>query len=329
MIQTVLHSLITLIELMALSMLMGVALCLLWAKSEGNEEASRAFADRLRRLFMICLIALVISSVSNFLQRTMEMSGLGIMEIPPVLTTVLFKTHYGRIGLVRAAGVGLALVIWFIPGRRLNSRFGAVLMLCASAAIAFSRSATSHASDFGDLSLQELSDWLHLLSSSAWAGALIAIASVFSPSNVAGDNRQQRIVAGIADRFYVFFGPILSVLVLTGLYNAWIEVGSFGALVTTTYGVVLFAKLVLFILLTFRYIAPPQHGQDTSAFAVKFLYRTRIEVIMILVVLLCAAMLTHGVPARHSLHKMMDHQQNMDPGHDMTPSHHMEHGHGV
>jgi copper resistance protein D len=329
MIQTVLHSLITLVELMALSTLMGVALCLLWAKSEGHEEASQAFAERLRRLFMLCLFALVISSVSNFLQRTMEMSGLGIMEIPSVLTTVLFKTHYGKIGLVRAAGVGLALVIWFIPWRGLNSRFGAVLMLCASVAIAFSRSATSHASDFGDLTLQELSDWLHLLSTSAWAGALIVIAIVFPPSAVAGDDRQQRIVAGIADRFYVYFGPVLSILVLTGLYNAWVEVGSFGALVTTTYGRVLFAKLVLFILLTFIYIAPPQHGQDAAAFAGKFLYRTRIEAIVILIVLLCAAMLTHSVPARHSLHKMMDHEQNMDPGHDMTPSHYMEHGHGV
>ena len=95
---------------------------------------------------------------------------------------------------------------------------------------------------------------------------------------------------------------MLSVLVLTGLYNAWVEVGSFGVLITTPYGRVLSAKIALLLLLTFRYIAPPQHGQDESVFAMKFLRRTRVEAIMVLGVLLCAAMLTHNIPARHFSH---------------------------
>jgi putative copper resistance protein D len=303
MIQTVLHSIITFIDITALSTLGGIALCLIWtAHSMGDEEAYPRFVGRLGRLLMICLIALVISSISNFIQRTMEMSGLGVKAILPVLPTVLFKTHYGRIGLVRSAGLGLALVVWFFNRRHLNSRFVAVFMLCASAAIAFSRSATSHAADFGDLSLQELSDWIHLMASSLWGGALIALAIVFRPSLIVEDGRQQTIVTGIADRFYVLFGPVLSMVVLTGLYNAWIEAGSLGVLVTTPYGRVLSAKIVLLLLLTVRYIAPPQHGQDESAFAMKFLRRTRVEAIMISGVLLCAAMLTHNVPARHFMH---------------------------
>jgi putative copper export protein len=232
----------------------------------------------------------------------MEMSGLGITAIFPVLPTVLFRTHYGTIGLVRSGGVGLALIVWFAGRRHLNSRFVAVFLLCASAAIAFSRSATSHAADLGDLSLQELSDWLHLIASSLWGGALIAIAIVFRPCTIAEDSRQQPIVAGIADRFYVLFGPVLALLVFTGLYNARTEVGSFGLLLTTPYGRVLSAKIVLLLFLAFRYIAPPQHGQDESAFAMKFLRRTRVEAGVISVVLLCAAMLTHNIPARHFMH---------------------------
>ena len=131
---------------------------------------------------MISLIALVLSSISNLLQRTMEMSGLGITQIIPVLPDVLFRTHFGRIGLVRSAGLGLALVVWFAGRKHINSRSAGFFLLCAAAVIAFSRSATSHAADFGDLSLQELSDWGHLLASASWAGTLIAIAGVFSPS---------------------------------------------------------------------------------------------------------------------------------------------------
>jgi putative copper export protein len=232
----------------------------------------------------------------------MEMSGLGITAISPVLPTVLFKTHYGRIGLVRSAGLGLALAAWFFGRRHLNFRFVAVSLLCASAAIAFSRSATSHAADFGDLSVQELSDWFHFMASSLWGGALIAIAVVFRPSLIAEDSRQLPIVSGIADRFYVLFGPVLSLLVLTGLYNAWVEVGSFGLLVITPYGRVLSVKIMLLLFLALRYIAPPQHGPDESVFVMKFLRRTRIEAIMISGVLLCAAVVTHNIPARHFMH---------------------------
>jgi putative copper resistance protein D len=303
MIQTLLHSIITLVDITALSTLAGVALCLLWTRrSTADEGTSPLFVGRLGRLLMLCLIALVISSISNFIQRTMEMSGLGLTAILPVLPAVLFKTHYGRIGLVRSAGLGLALVVWFFGRRHLNSRFVAVSLLCASAAIAFSRSATSHAADFGDLSLQELSDWFHLLSAASWAGALIAVTAVFRPSLIAADSLQQRIAAGIGDRFYIFFGPVLSVSVLTGLYNSWVEVGSFGVLLTTPYGRVLSAKLVLFLILTLRYIAPAQHGQDESAFVASFLRRTRVEAILVLGILLCASMLTHGIPARHFSH---------------------------
>jgi putative copper export protein len=308
MIQVAFHSLITFIEITTISVLAGVAFCLFWtAHFKGNEEDFASYTKRLRRLLMLCLIVLVISSISNLVQRTMEMSGLGITAILPVIPTVLFKTHYGMIGLVRSAGLGLALIIWFLGRRHLNSRFIAVLILCAAATIAFSRSATSHASDFGDLSLQEISDWFHLLAASAWGGVLIAVSSVFRPSNVAEDGLQQRIVAGIADKFYALFGPMLSLLVLTGMYNSWIEVGSFAALLGAPYGRVLLAKIILFLLLTFRYIAPPLHGQDEAAFAMKFLQRTRVEAAMMLGIFFCAAIVIHNIPARHFLH--LEHMQ--------------------
>ncbi|HAM51622.1 MAG TPA: hypothetical protein DCP92_13410, partial [Nitrospiraceae bacterium] len=51
-------------------------------------------------------------------------------------------------------------------------------------------------------------------------------------------------------RFYVLFGPVFSLLVATGLYNAWVEVGSFGLLIKTPYGRVLSAKIVLLLFLT-------------------------------------------------------------------------------
>ena len=106
-------------------------------------------------------------------------------------------------------------------------------------------------------------------------------------------------------------------MVLTGTYNAWTQVGSLGALVSTPYGRLLSVKLILFIILTLRYIAPPQHGQDESAFADKFLRRSRVDAGIMLVIILCAAMLTHGVPAKHFEHVISHQTGSMDSGHDM------------
>jgi len=318
----VLHSIVTFIDIAGLSVMVGVAVCLFWTARLGSEEdAFLLFAGRLRRLLMLCLIVLTVSSVGNLVQRTMEMSGLGIAAVPSLLPSVLSETHYGKIGLLRAGGLGLAIAISFIGRRHLNSRFIAVILLCASAAIAFSRSATSHAADFGDLSLQELSDWFHLIASSLWGGTLIAIAIVFGPSLTAGDNRQNTVISGIADRFYVLFGPVFSLLVITGLYNAWIEVGSFGLLVTTSYGRVLSAKILLLLFLTFRYIAPPQHGQDEPAFITKFLRRTRVEAIIMLVVLLCVSLLTHNITARHLMHIEQGMTTGAHAGHESQHEH--------
>jgi putative copper export protein len=232
----------------------------------------------------------------------MEMSGLGITAIFPVLPTVLFKTHYGSMWFVRVAGITSALAVWWAARHRPQSRVADALMLLAGAAIAFSRSASGHSADYGDLSPQQLANWLHLLAVSSWGGALVTIAAVFPPAMVAGDDGQQRTVAGVADRFYVLFGPAFALLVLTGLYNAWFLVGGLRALVTTPYGGLLSAKLVLLLLLTVRYIAPPEHGRDESFFAMRFLHRTRVEVIFFVGILLCVAVLVHRIPARHQSH---------------------------
>jgi putative copper export protein len=167
----------------------------------------------------------------------------------------------------------------------------------------------------------------------SWGGALLSISLMLSASTIADNSDQQHIVAGIADRFFALFGPVFAILVLSGLYNTWVEVRSFGALLTSPYGWFLSAKLLIFAYLTYRYIAPPQRGKDEAAYAIKFLKRTRVEAFLILAILLCVSLFTHEIPARHAAHIMMDHEQKMDSNHGMDPdlgmSHHMEHGHGM
>jgi putative copper export protein len=295
---------VTLIDLIALTALIGSAWCLLWMMPRADARGSRPgfFSDRLRPLVMVCLSALVISSTSGLAQRSIEMSGLGITSILPVLPTVLFRTHYGSMWFVRMAGLVAACLAFLGWRRHIESRLFGLFLLLAGSIIAFSRSASGHPADFGDLSPQQLADWLHLIAVSSWGGALLPLAVIFPRSLAGEDSPAQRFVAGIADRFYVVFGPALAVTVFAGVYNAWVEVGSFQALVATPYGRLLSAKLVLFLILALRYLAPPAHGQDEAGFAMKFLRRTRVEAIIVVGILFCVSWIVQEVPSRHSLH---------------------------
>jgi putative copper resistance protein D len=294
------------IDLTALSSFVGAVLCLLWTACPVLDGSpTNPCFDRCRRLLFLGLIGLSISSIGILVQRTMVMAGLGIADIIPILPTVLFSSHYGTMWLLRASGIVIAWCIWLLGRRHLNSRIITILLLVGSAAIAFSRSATSHGADHGDFSLQEFSDWFHLMASISWGGALMSISLMFSASRVADSLEQQHIVSGIAERCYVLFGPVFAVLVFTGLYNAWIEVGSFGALLTNTYGRLLLVKLLIIAYLTSRYIAPPQKGKDEAAYATKFLKRIKAEAFLILAILFCVALFTQEVPARHAVHLML------------------------
>ncbi|MGC2061973.1 MAG: hypothetical protein WA610_03280 [Thermodesulfovibrionales bacterium] len=304
MIQLLIHSFMSFLDITALITLIGAALALLYlgtATARGTTLGT-VLTERLHRMLLVCLGTLTITIFSGLIQRSMEMSGMGINAILPVLPTTVFKTHFGSMWLVRLTGLSVAWILWWAGRQKKGSLLFAVSLFCCGAVIAFARSASGHPADFGDLSPQQIADWLHLFSVASWAGALLTVAAILSPTAVSADSAGQQIVAGIADRLYLFFGPVLAVLVLSGLYNAWFAIGSFEALVTTSYGRLFSAKLFLILVLMVRYIAPPHHGKDTGRFAASFLSRTRVDAVVVLGVLLFVSLLIHVIPARHQAH---------------------------
>jgi len=148
------------------------------------------------------------------------------------------------------------------------------------------------------------------------------------------------LFANIAGRFSTLAGVALAGIFLTGVHNAWFEVGSFQALWQTPYGQTLIAKLLLLLTLIFlgasnRYISVPLLQQwaddplikrrviynlflagyvtsvkrklDGTQLARQFMHKVWIEAILIVAVLICAALLQHEVPARHFLNVGREH----------------------
>jgi putative copper export protein len=297
------------------------------------------------RLLGVCIAVLVLSSAVLLLARTAEMSGLPFTAALPAVPTVLFKTHYGQIWLVRVVAVVVLCIGWWRGRRCLDSRVISVFMLCAGALVAVTRSASGHAADAGDLSLPELIDWLHLMAASVWGGGLIALSTVVLPAMINLPEQRQMLITDIALRFSTLAGIALGTIVATATYNAWLQVGSFHALWETPYGQLVIVKILLLFalvilgasnrfisvpllqqltgcalsgkgslhrLLSVPYLNPFRHKPELVRVARWFMHKVWAEAVLVIVVLICTALLIHETPARHLSN--MGHRHVMERG---------------
>jgi putative copper export protein len=208
-------------------------------------------------------------------------------------------------------------------------------MFGAGALLAVTRSASSHAADWGDLTFPEIIDWVHLMASSLWGGGLFALSIAILPAVFRLPTRRRQCIATIAQRFSTLAGVTLAGVLLTGLYNAWVQLGTIRALWEVPYGRMLLVKLFLVIpLIAFgasnhytsvpllrRWSAPPGPRRARPRILVviqrratgqgrlqvvqlmrRFARKVRAEVILVVGILICTALLLHGAPARHTMH---------------------------
>lgn len=342
------HSIPNMLDLLTLTTCIGALVCRLWVIPSSTKAKDtldpEIFITDLWRLLGVCLTALVLSSAALLQTRTVEMSGLPFTAVLPAVHTVLFKTHYGRVWIIRAVAVTVLCIGWWLGRSRLDSRGFSLLMLCAGIIIALTRSSSGHGSDAGDLSLPELMDWLHLMAASVWGGGLLALSTAILPRIISLPARRQMVIVYIANRFSTLAVFALGALVVTATYNAWLEVGSLQALWKTSYGQIVIVKIMLLMTLIalgasnrfvsvpllrrwagqtlaeqgpfYQLITVPNISQfnlnPTRSHIVRwFTRKVCVEGIIILVVLLCTAFLQHEVPARHSSHIGHGHEMKM------------------
>lgn len=307
-------------------------------------------------LFGVGIAGITASSVADILVRAAEMSGKPLQAVLPVLATVILKTHIGQIWLIRMAALILLSVAMITARRSRNSRAFLYLVLGFLIVTSATESASGHASDAGDFSVAEIMDWLHLLGALVWGGGLIALTVVILPHMVKQDDHSAQSIAGAATRFSRIAGIAVGIIALTALYQAWVNAGSIEALLKSSYGRTVIAKIVLFFLLLGlggfnRYISVPRL-QDWAGItatsrgvisrlvvpillslardlkgrplAVQFMRNVRIEALLVVGLLLCAALLRHEIPARHFSHieHMHGAGQLTSPEHGELMSHH-------
>lgn len=277
-----------------------------------NPAAFAVAAARSRRLALVAGVLLLIGVLYGAVAQAAvaaDTSLVGALGQP--LVDLLSRGRFASLWWPRLALVALAvaLVAWRGVGRLPGQ-----IALVAIAVALLTASLNSHsAALLSGAYLGIAVDWLHLIAAAAWVGGLASLAFVLPTavrdSRAAGD----RVLAQAVARFSTLALASVGVLIATGSFQAWLQVGSWEGMFQTLYGLSVTTKIVLMLLAMVAaafnlFVARPQLAElatkqtaTASVVARRFAIAVRSELGLLMLVLIAAAVLTGISPAREEL----------------------------
>jgi putative copper resistance protein D len=207
------------------------------------------FEVRTRRIAGIGLLVSVVSGVAWILLQAPAMSGLSFAEVmtSDVIGTVVTETQFGLVSEIRLA-LAVALAACFLSDRPAAMPWIALASaLGLIASIAWTGHAGSTAGGLGIVHL--ISDALHLIAAAAWIGGLVSLTFLVTVALRHQADGWVSLVADTSQRFSRLGIVSVVTLLITGIVNAGILVGSLHALLVTGYGRLLMLKMALFAIM--------------------------------------------------------------------------------
>jgi copper transport protein len=254
----------------------------------------------------------LVGSVGQLLLQTNSVSGEGFPQIigRPIIV-LLTNTYWGglwlwRMGLFLLLAAALPLSNRLNPGREWGQsweRPREIIALVTTAALMLTLSLVSHAFATTEIRITAvISDYLHLLAASMWAGGLFHFASnahYFLKKIPAAGRRP--LLAAIVPCFSSLAVLSVASLILTGLFSSYAQVTVISAL-DTPYGRTLLIKLALIIpllalgavnllYLSRRLASQPQAGIQLGR-------TVKVEALLVVCVLFSVGFLVTMEPAR-------------------------------
>ena len=203
-----------------------------------------------RRLFRLAIWSLIASLLSALLWFWLEVASMSELSLKNTFSAtawwpVLFETQFGRVwqlrlSLIAAGFVLMPSVLAQVKARRVLIVvfwLVSVVLLVSLAWISHAAAATAHA--FG-----VSGDMLHLCAAGLWIGGLLPLAIFLARSRASFSLAE--MVPRVLCRFSTLSLCCVSVLVISGISNSWLLVGSIHGFFTTSYGRLLLFKLTLF-----------------------------------------------------------------------------------
>ena len=229
--------------LVSLAILLGQQLFtwLVWNPAIRSENGDMEPPLVWTRLYRLGLIGLLLSIGLGILAQGGQSTGRELAAPwNPELGRILMETRLGVIWLARLALAMLAVWLW---GRTASAVrdwicFGINLFLL------FTITLTSHAATEARPSLPMLADWLHLIGMAFWLGGLVYFFTAIRALQRLDGEARTRLTSSLAGRFSINALLFVALLGLTGLYSAYLRVGSWNGLWTSLYGHTLLVKQI-------------------------------------------------------------------------------------
>lgn len=210
-----------------------------------------AARPRARRLLVAGWAGSAISTLALYLLEGPYGSGLGLGDlVSGSLLAQTFATTYGKLLLLRLLVLGIAGSVARAPQeperRDGDARAGSLPrldLIVLAVLLVFSYAAAGHAGQGSWALLATLLDATHLVAASTWLGGLAVLAYAVLPAE------PRAVLLRVLPRWSRTAMIAVAVLVLTGSYQAWREIGSVPALLATGYGRLVLAKVAGLVLL--------------------------------------------------------------------------------
>jgi putative copper resistance protein D len=232
---------------LAVTTLAGMSFFPFYALPQDFGRQPIALARRMRTVLLIAANLALVSGVLWFVFAVANMSGTldGVLD-RETLSTVLGETSFGNVCIARLVlSIVAIIVIWNRFDANPSPRRAAIVPVLA-AALLISLAGVGHSQVEEGISrmIHVVSDTGHLLAAGAWLGGLVPLALILVAYD--RDRETTRDLDRILMRFSGMGYVAVATLVGSGLVNSWYLVGTVTGLLTTQYGQLLLAKLVLF-----------------------------------------------------------------------------------
>jgi putative copper export protein len=218
------------------------------ARGPALRELRPSLARRAAGLGTLAGAALLLAALARLYVESYAMHGAADAMNMGMMGEMVTRTTWGTAWLVQTAAAVVALVAFaFALGSGASAAWA--IATAAVLVLAFTPALGGHAAASSRLpALAVLLDGLHVVGAGGWLGALLALATVAIPAVLATATPER---GGLVADFVNAFSPtalgFATLVVLTGLFAAWLHLGSVGALWSSAYGRTLLIKLAVLV----------------------------------------------------------------------------------
>jgi putative copper export protein/mono/diheme cytochrome c family protein len=219
------------------------------ARAETSVDFPYFFKAQIR-IARASLLLAIATAVLGLLIKVVTVTGLSLSESfhLSVIIDVLTGTRFGIVWLVRMTLFAFLAFMMFgglAAWLKSDSAWLRTSEFILGATLLMALAGASHTSAAEGLTLfiQLAMDGLHLLAAGLWLGGLVPLAMFFSWAKQSRAPSTPSIAQQATTRFSRLGILSVAILLITGLFNAWVLVGGIPPLLGTNYGHLLLAKL--------------------------------------------------------------------------------------